>query len=173
MYTLPHKTTPAPAKIAVHYRRPQFSYDSIHDHRLKLYKAAAKHYANALSLGGDCSIVVCFTTTKLSHDYLGLCESRRDSKGRWVVKLHRDGKIWANLKTLAHELVHVRQFARGDLALDDRGEKLLWHGEAGHGSKAWEDRPWEKEANALEKILRKDFAHCLKGAFWKLTAKHY
>jgi hypothetical protein len=166
MYTQPHTTTDKPCKISVHYRRPQFSGSSIHDLRTDLYRAAAAHYANALHLDGSVAVVVRFSKTKISNDHHGYCEANTDAKGRWVVTLHRDAPIWTNLETLAHEFVHVRQFVRGKLRAD--GMALIWNNETGLDALPWSERPWEVEANNLDKLLRKDFAECLTA-----TARNY
>tara|TARA_B100001564_G_C20635797_1_gene669651 strand:- start:362 stop:1213 length:852 start_codon:yes stop_codon:yes gene_type:complete len=52
----------------------------------------------------------------------------------------------SKIKTLAHELVHAKQFLKGEL----NGE--YWHGKK-YENLVWEDRPWEKEAVMLEKKL--------------------
>ena len=62
------------------------------------------------------------------------------------------------LKTLAHEMVHAKQYLRDEL----NGYKDTWKGKPCHRlmKKKWEDQPWEVEANRLEdKLYRK----CWKG----------
>ena len=49
------------------------------------------------------------------------------------------------MSTLAHELVHVKQFARGELT-----ENLqYWKGKDHSETEYW-DQPWEKEARRLQ-----------------------
>lgn len=53
--------------------------------------------------------------------------------------------------TLAHEMVHVRQIARGTLRLDGDLGRPVWRGHAYDGSYA--DMPWEVEAFRLQHDL--------------------
>ena len=57
---------------------------------------------------------------------------------------------WAHsiLRILAHELVHVKQFARGELS----DNLQYWKGKDHSSTKYWE-QPWEKEARKLQKKL--------------------
>lgn len=70
----------------------------------------------------------------------GLCESV-DSRNFII-----DVALYGNwMSTLAHELVHVKQFARGELT-----ENLqYWKGKDHSETKYW-DQPWEKEARRLQ-----------------------
>jgi hypothetical protein len=52
------------------------------------------------------------------------------------------------MSTLAHELVHVKQFARGELS----DNLQYWKGKDHSSTKYWE-QPWEKEARKLQKKL--------------------
>lgn len=73
----------------------------------------------------------------------GLCESL--DKRSFVI----DVALYGNwLGTLAHELVHVKQFVRGEL------NESLTHWKNKNYSKAeyW-DQPWEKEARRLQTKL--------------------
>jgi hypothetical protein len=63
-----------------------------------------------------------------------------------------EGTEWGHrvLKTLAHELVHVKQYIRGELSWRDAG--LLWKG-VSHNPKNmlhYYDLPYEIEANGRE-----------------------
>ena len=54
------------------------------------------------------------------------------------------------LRTLFHELTHVEQFARGRLASTEKG--WFWNGD-NMDHVAYEEQPWEIEANAVEELL--------------------
>jgi hypothetical protein len=54
------------------------------------------------------------------------------------------------IQCLAHEMVHVKQIAKGQLQLDSKNRQL-WLGQ--RGPKEYHERPWEKEAFARERIL--------------------
>ena len=77
----------------------------------------------------------------------GLCESV-DSRN-FIIDIALYGN-W--MSTLAHELVHVKQFARGELT-----ENLqYWKGMDHSTTKYWE-QPWEKEARKWQKKLMNDY----------------
>ena len=61
------------------------------------------------------------------------------------------------LRTLAHELVHVKQYLVGDLAWRDKG--LLWKGELCDGEYLTDqlETPYEIEAYGREKSLLVSF----------------
>jgi hypothetical protein len=73
------------------------------------------------------------------------------------------GKKWAGrnltfmeqMQTLAHELVHVKQYFRGELSYGKTGE-FCWKKRNAGGYK-YENQPWEKEAFKMEKEL---FVEC-------------
>lgn len=53
--------------------------------------------------------------------------------------------------TLAHELVHVRQLAKGILQLTPRGKK--WRGRFYSNRTPYLDQPWEQDAFARQEIV--------------------
>lgn len=53
--------------------------------------------------------------------------------------------------TLAHEMVHVKQFAKGQLRCD--GGKNYWKGKRVTKRVKYLDQPWEQEAFARQEIL--------------------
>lgn len=77
----------------------------------------------------------------------GLCESV-DSRNFII-----DVALYGNwMSTLAHELVHVKQFARGELT----DNLQYWKGKDHSETKYWE-QPWEKEARRLQKKLMNEY----------------
>ena len=54
------------------------------------------------------------------------------------------------LKTLAHEMVHVKQYALG--TLDSFKGDPLWNSKL-HKTTSYYDLPWELEANGYEAIM--------------------
>ena len=57
---------------------------------------------------------------------------------------------------LAHEMVHLKQFVRGEL-FDYETGKVQWKKRM-YGNVHYEDQPWEKEAYRLEDKLYNEFA---------------
>lgn len=54
------------------------------------------------------------------------------------------------LETVAHEMVHVKQFARGELYQGIRVNKHRWQGKWVEGNIDYWDLPWEIEAHGRE-----------------------
>ena len=78
--------------------------------------------------------------TDNSHGSEGLCLSLDQRNFEVDVALYGN---W--LVTLAHEMVHVKQFARGEL---DSG-LTRWKSRS-HANTEYADQPWEKEARKLQ-----------------------
>ena len=77
----------------------------------------------------------------------GLCESV-DTRNCIV-----DVGLYGNwLSTLAHEMVHVKQFARGELS----SSLQHWKGRDHSDTDYW-DQPWEKEARRLQNKMVLEF----------------
>ena len=77
------------------------------------------------------------------------CSPKRVPKF-FTIELNPDDDI-SILQTLAHEMVHARQFLRGQL--DAEGSNgWVWKGRNAGGFE-YENQPWEKEAYRLEKTL--------------------
>lgn len=77
----------------------------------------------------------------------GLCEMLDDRN--FVIDVGLYGN-W--LSTLAHEMVHVKQFARGELS----SSLQHWKGRDHSDTEYW-DQPWEKEARRLQNKMVLEF----------------
>lgn len=78
----------------------------------------------------------------------GYCEAK--DKRNFTIDVCLFGN-W--LSTLAHEMVHVKQFARGELSLDMR----TWKNRKDCDRIDYWDQPWEKEARRLQYKMVEDF----------------
>ena len=79
------------------------------------------------------------------EDYNSLGQPRS-----FVIELHKNDNEAEKLKTLAHELVHVRQYVRNEL----NDEMNTWKGrKIDSDSIPYDDQPWEVEANELGELL--------------------
>ena len=59
-----------------------------------------------------------------------------------------------DLVIIAHEMVHIWQYVRGDLDLDLANKVFIWKCNKFKASEiSYEDRPWEQEAFDLEQTL--------------------
>ena len=60
-------------------------------------------------------------------------------------------KLRRLLETIAHEMVHVKQFAKGEMVDVVRANKIRWHGvDFDDEDKSYYDQPWEIEAHGRE-----------------------
>ena len=68
----------------------------------------------------------------------------------FTIELRRHRSFKTTITTLAHEMVHLKQFAKGELALmQDR-----WHKQSIDTEEIpYNELPWEVEASALEHVL--------------------
>lgn len=131
-----------------------------------LVEKAVRFYAEALlstKLANQLTIRVELRATKLDPENLGTCQPLDDGPGNgnpreFRILLRRDYDRLKRLKTLAHEMAHVEQFARGRLrrrfarTMGPGGRATwVWRWEgARYGPTEtlpeWQERPWEQEA---------------------------
>ena len=88
----------------------------------------------------------------LVHDAYGLCYSFDNRNFIIDICLYSD---W--LSTLAHEMVHVKQFSTGELATD----MTRWKNRNNVDDLDYWDQPWEKEAHRLEHTLKNRYVNLL------------
>jgi hypothetical protein len=130
------------------------------DPRSDLLRAAAEFFAGILldkrmarTIKLDIDIV-----KRMSGD--GECANEDGTKrSRWFTITLKDKSISAMIRTLAHEMVHVKQYARNELSRSSvmaRGNMNMvvkWKGEVwtpGRGEHSYFDSPWEIEAFGKE-----------------------
>jgi len=81
---------------------------------------------------------------------LGLCEGDKEYAYLFIAKkcpfTDRNLTFLELMRTMTHELVHARQFLRGELRGDGG---WTWKGKPANGIE-YEKRPWEEEAFRLE-----------------------
>jgi hypothetical protein len=71
----------------------------------------------------------------------------------FIVRINKTIPEQLILETLAHEMVHVKQEAKGEKQERFRGgHRLLWKGKD-HTKTSYNRQPWEREAYRLEKKL--------------------
>ena len=130
-----------------------------------LVKQGAEFYGEVL-LGKRMAKNI-YLDIKLSNDLkkkekaYGYCHIIDDSLSRpreFMIELDASMKysfdqilIW-----LAHEMVHLKQFVRGEL-FDYENGRVQWKSRT-FGRVHYTDQPWEKEAYRLEGYLYKEFA---------------
>lgn len=105
----------------------------------------------------DVTVNIVFT-----HDLLKLfkvhAEVHRVNDRR--INILFDAKIDSahGLGTIAHEMVHVKQFVKKELTHDKNGN-LKWKGKKMPAGLPYCFRPWEREAMRKECILQYEFTH--------------
>ena len=87
----------------------------------------------------------------------GFCEAdpegsseRLDRPREFKLEIHSKMKLRKLLLTIAHEMVHVKQYARGELYQGTRIAKHRWQGKWISNNLDYWDQPWEIEANGRE-----------------------
>ena len=91
--------------------------------------------------------------TKLDHGAQGLCWGDHKSHAEISIARTSNGDAFTleeMMQTLAHEMVHAKQYLRRELC----GYSMAWKGRKPRNYK-YENAPWEKEAYRLEEELFK------------------
>lgn len=93
-------------------------------------------------------------TLKTIDGACGYCLSTDDADPirprEFDIELKKDLPLRTLLETVAHELVHAKQFARGELYQSSITAKHRWHGEWLEKNPDYWDLPWEIEAHGRE-----------------------
>ncbi len=84
------------------------------------------------------------------------------SNKQFVINLEGNNKLGKRvLQCLAHEMVHVKQYAKGELKFHERGNLVTFQREQYQGDEYWESL-WEIEAYGREVGLYQKFRPTLK-----------
>lgn len=94
---------------------------------------------------------------KLAGDAYGYCladpegdASRLDRPRHFELEIHNKMPLRKFLETICHEMVHVKQYARGELYESSRQSKHRWQGNWIRKDPDYWDCPWEIEAHGRE-----------------------
>ena len=110
-------------------------------------------YIEYLDIRENVRLAVIFSRT-MSHNYAGItiCANGEDWKnniGYLNIKVYLDARQPKFLQriVLAHEMIHVKQYAKGELVVTNRRE-VMWKGQkySSHNAEHNDPRPWEREA---------------------------
>jgi len=74
----------------------------------------------------------------------------------FIIEIDSNLNYESTLRALAHEMIHVKQYARGELRDYAKSKKIRWKDEIIE-SRAYWSMPWEKEAYGKEKKLVKNY----------------
>jgi len=75
---------------------------------------------------------------------------RADRPREFELEIHKGMRLRKILETIAHEMVHVKQYARGELYESARTAKHRWQGKYVSEKMDYWDQPWEIEAHGRE-----------------------
>lgn len=84
----------------------------------------------------------------------------------FLIRIDKTSSLPIFLDTLMHELVHVKQYAKGELGWNSRSDTTKWQGQAVPRRMKYTDYPWEIEARGREYGLTEDFLEHY-GKWWK------
>jgi hypothetical protein len=99
------------------------------------------------------SLVIKFVGSLHEGTVLGQCEGDKIEATVYIARSLETGKVsfMEQMFSLSHEMVHVKQYFRGELSNPDDSE-WKWKKRKADGYK-YENQPWEKEASRLETEL--------------------
>jgi hypothetical protein len=110
-------------------------------------------YIQFLDIRENVRLAVIFSRT-MSDNYAGItiCANGEDWKndiGYLNIKVYLDARQPKSLQriVLAHEMIHVKQYAKGELVVTNQRE-VMWKGQkySSHNAEHNDPRPWEREA---------------------------
>ena len=136
---------------------------------LKECKQAIKYYGRQLlgnRLYNALEVTVEFSSKELSKNIYGYCDwvdtNHLGREFHLIIRPTRSKK--GTLIVLAHEMIHVKQYAKGELKDYLRLNSVKWKGKVYDDEKIdyW-DHPWEKEAHEKEQVLYDMFKQDLRG----------
>lgn len=141
-------------------------------YKKKLYKDLAKFCAKKLLHGRiykNVTLKIYIVRSIDNHQTLGICEPDEEKfNGRrtFIIKIANTFKILRTLIILAHEMVHLAQYASGKLKHCGRSGYLTWQNKSfiDDDKTDYYDLPWEIEAHGREKGLVYQ---------WVMTKKRY
>jgi hypothetical protein len=101
----------------------------------------------------------------LGEGSYGLCSvAETENSGRnkpmrsFIIEVNKTMNISMIVRTVLHEMVHVRQFARGQLDTTVNPKGIRWKSaHVNDDTVDYMDLPWEKEAHKLEEKLAAKF----------------
>lgn len=134
---------------------------------IKLCKKAIKWYALKLlgtRLYKNVTVELIFSKDDMSPDIYAYCDwNDCNHRARnFTITVRPDLNKKQTLLAIAHEMVHVKQYARGELKDYLRTNRCKWKGEFFDEGLWYWDLPWEIEAHGREKGLYISFIEIMR-----------
>ncbi len=150
------------------YSKGELMYVEVIGHRSKVMKdllaRAVEFYCSKLMTKRMCQSLEVYVILKkkLENDFAGYCSYLDHHKGvrQFEIELCKNQSVRETLSSLAHEVVHLKQFALGELKdTMHPGNISVWQGQKINEDKVdyW-DLPFEIEAYGRERGLYTRFA---------------
>lgn len=122
----------------------------------KLLLEAVSFYSSKLDIKNDPTINVTFEFPKMYTFFYGITGKNKKEENTYEIIIMMNHNKYELISTLAHEMVHVKQMANGELEIDQETEKKYWKG-VDHTHTYYDNQPWEIEAFKKENKLANDF----------------
>jgi hypothetical protein len=123
----------------------------------KLQLSALDYFADALLTKQLKKHIIVHVRFRKNMDVLGLAEiddyNLSGKPREFIIEINRNQSEGEILRTLAHEMCHVRQYCYGDL--NEEGNR--WCGEKMARDLEYHEQPWEIEAETIGDIIYNDF----------------
>lgn len=121
-------------------------------------KAMVAYYAQHWNLDSLHILVQYTTMSKNLKGYTQYIENKRWKVRQVIIRINRLLSVKEQWLTLTHEMVHVKQFRRGEL-IAHGGATYTWknHHHVNIDNITYHNRAWEKEAFRLEKKLYRKY----------------
>ena len=145
----------------------QLYIEGYRSHNKELYQAigSAALYYGALLLGTrmvnniylDIKLTKDLKKKEKAYGYCHITDDNLNKPREFMIELDASIKFGFDdiLTWLAHEMVHLKQFVRGELYDYETG-RVQWKKRM-YGDVHYEDQPWEREAYRLETKLYEEF----------------
>ena len=124
-----------------------------------LCKKAAAFYAKKLltqSMSDKIELELEFNSDDMGRDVYGYCDWNFDNHRPkdFTITIHPNLSKKQTLLAIAHEMVHLKQYAKGELKDYMRKHRVRFKNKIyDHGSIDYWEQPWEIEAHGREKGL--------------------
>lgn len=122
----------------------------------KLLLEAASFYSLELDIKNDPTVNITFKFPRMYTFYYGIAGKSKKKENTYEIIIMMNHNKYELISTLAHEMIHVKQMANGELEIDQETGKKYWKG-VDYTYASYEDQPWEIEAFKNENRLANNF----------------
>lgn len=151
-----HSTAPQPANLVRTPSKTSIDITTIYDKKIsiefqQIFNKAINFYSDYLfsnQLKKHLCICIEFNSTMKDYGYCEVLEYTHYKPRMFLIVLKKKKSISSMLTTLAHEMVHVKQYAYCELSENH----YMWEGKD-YSKKSYFQLPWEQQAMMLEHFL--------------------